>query len=458
MEVTIIIFSMNSKKRVKEVLQRMNNIQGKIKFHFTISPNGASVNSTENIEIDDAFKIIETLRGQRKYNHHLIGIFDKPFVNNWFSITQHKLKDSIITTAGWEILSHLNIESYLVLEIAANLLEQIMELEDYEFTHEPPIGCISDMCTYKTDINLKILTGYICPICSERIEKKINKKDFNAFKELFNLAREYAFYRVKPEKEIESDILIFPVSVYLRKLKSEPDIREKFSLLLDLFDVSIRTAVIILNARLSELINEYQLTNGMNNPSLGDWVLKFHEALNILKSNDDKFFNKYFKSLEEAYKILCDKNLVNVRNETKGHAYTLPKEELSNYFQNNQQHIIRIVKILESFFSLTLAKVTSLRYDRTRGNLLLCHCLNGSNPIFERIEMPITPQSNKIDILNTEDEIILFNDDKTDYISLYPYLVHKTCPTCGQPRMLIIDYEDKYLDLQIGHRVRIDCC
>lgn len=456
MLVNVIDFTISSSKMIKSALQKMNEVQSVIEFRYAGISKDNRKNLSEELNPEETYNLLDKLKKERNYQDHLVAVFDIPFDNNWFSVTDSSRSLSIITIADWDMLSHLRIESYLVMEITENLLEQLLQMEDYNYTHEPPIGCISDMCVYKIDLNLKLLTAYICPKCTELIEQRVSTNLIEPFNELFNLSREYAFNRVSDKQEIVEDNLMFPISVYLRKLKSEPGVRDRFSVLLDLFDVIIRTTVIVLNARVKELSNNHTLPFEHPNPSLGDWVTSLDEAIKFLEAKKDDFFKKHFMSLKDCSKLISQKKLVNLRNDTKGHAYTLPLDEVNNLFQSNTGHIQSILDKLKKFLSLNMYRVINLSFERNRGNKLLAYKLNGSNPIFQKEELSIIPIENKRDILNSEDEILVFKEDFRDYLTLFPNLLYNTCPTCNQPRTLIIDSEKLYLDLQMGHRVRIE--
>jgi len=336
-----------------------------------------------------------------------------------------------------------------------NLLEQLLCQSEYAFVHETPIGCISDMCMYKTDLNLKILTAYICPNCLDLMKNNLDEESINAFQTLCELARDYAFNRIKSEKPIEEDKLLFPVAVYLRKLKGESDIEKKFNLLLDLFDITVRTTTLIIYARVKELDSDYKAVVETKIPSLGDWVECFNQSLKKLKELNDNFFLSFFNDLGEAYKLITREMLVNLRNDTRGHSFSLAPYEVNDYFQKYNPIINSLVKLLNKFLSLNLVRVIHLRHKRNFGYELEAYNLNSSNPIFEKLEFIVTPIEIKQEVLSTENEIILFNENQKDYLSLQPYLIHANCPSCGQPRTLIIDYDNKYLDIQMGHRIEI---
>lgn len=454
MKVSIVDFTHKAAKIINSIIAQMNEVQNEIYFQYIkVAPKLISENSI--VKWEDGFQVIQDLQASKNLEKNVIGIVDIPIENNWFSVTDKDISKSVITTYGWDIISHLNLESYLVMEITENLLEQVVCYPDYSFTHEPPIGCVSDMCMYKTDLNLKILTAYICPSCMSIINEKINNKMLTAFQLLFDLSRNYAFNKIKTEITIQEDKLIFPVAVYYRKLKGEPDIEKKFSLLLDLFDVIVRSSGIMLSARAKELDNNYNLIVESKIPSLGDWVTCFDQSLKRLIELNDNFYSSFYPSLKDASQLIARENLVKLRNDTKGHSFSLTPHEVNQYLQIYSPIINSLLIILYKFLSLRMTRTIKLKHIRNVGYEYSSYNMNTSNPIFEKKEFSIKPLENKREILETEDEIIIFNEKLTDYVSLYPYLIHGNCPTCGQPKILIIDYENKYLDIQMGHRIEL---
>ncbi len=455
MKIIIIDFTSNSKKTLKGVVEKMNDTQSEFKFEYQQGRSEDRQSLKESIEWDQGFELLKQYKSDLD-NDNAIGIFNLPLENNWFSATNHEKKSSLITTYDWEIISHFNLESFLVTEITENLLEQMVFHKDYRFAHDPPIGCIHDMCSWKTDINLKILTAYICPRCVEMLKSHISGEKLDATFKLLELARNYAFNKISVADELNEQEIIFPVSIYIRKLKHEPDIREKFSLLLDLFDVSVRVSTIILSSRLKEIIPDYLNVTERGNPSLGDWVSGLNEAKVQLESTQDSFFSNYYSSLKEAHSLICRTELVKLRNDTKGHAYTLPPFQLQKYFQEYYPTVTELIKVLRKFLSQKLLMVDRCTFDRGIDSFkLIASEVNGDNPVFVKKEYRIKKSIPRQEILNSKNEMLIFNSDKTDFISLFPYLIYTICPTCGQPRNLIIDSEKKYLDLLVGHRVTI---
>ncbi|MCL2180085.1 MAG: hypothetical protein FWB83_03070 [Treponema sp.] len=100
-----------------------------------------------------------------------IYLTDKVFYDNWFS---HEYRNSaIITLYDWEKLySPPSLKSYIIYQIAqaaihfsANLSEEIA----LKIVHEPPIGCMYDMCIEKPDIKYGMRSGILCPECKGKL-------------------------------------------------------------------------------------------------------------------------------------------------------------------------------------------------------------------------------------------------------------------------------------------------
>lgn len=200
MKILIIDFTQNSKKTLNSVIEKMNDTQSEFKFEYKKSRSEDRQNLKELIEWNQGFKLLKQYKSEIN-NDNAIGIFSLPLENNWFSVTRFEEKASLLTTNDWEFISHLNIESFLTLELIENLLEQLVYHTDYNFAHEPPIGCLHDMCGWKTDINLKILTAYICPRCVEMLQSHISSEKLDATFKLLELARNYAFNKIPITEE-----------------------------------------------------------------------------------------------------------------------------------------------------------------------------------------------------------------------------------------------------------------
>lgn len=175
-----------------------------------------------------------------------------------------------------------------------------------------------------------------------------------------------------------------------------------------------------------------------------------------MENDQDSFFSAHYASINEAHSLICKSELVKLRNETKGNAYTLPPYQLQKHFQDYNPIVNELIKILYKFLSQKLFMIDRCTFDRGIDSFkLIASVANGDNPVFAKKEYIIDKSLPRTHLLNSKNEMIIFNSDRTDFISLFPFLIYTICPSCGQPRNLIIDSENKYLDLWIGHRVEI---
>ena len=118
----------------------------------------------------DAESFYNSLHESEKKN---ICITDKPLADNWFS---HEYRNSaIISLADWNgIYAPPSMKSYLIYQIAQALIHFAAELTEeiaLSIVHEPPQGCMYDMCINKPDIKLGMVAGSLCPNCKATLSQ-----------------------------------------------------------------------------------------------------------------------------------------------------------------------------------------------------------------------------------------------------------------------------------------------
>jgi len=310
---------------------------------------------------------------------------------------------------------------------------------------------------YKTDLNLKIRTAFVCEKCRNDILKFIDEEKFNDFNKMFNLARDFALGNIKSIEEVP-DNLNFPVAVILRKLKNENEIRNKLNILLDLFDIMVKLASIILVSRLKELNIEEKLSFENKNPSLGDWVDSLNKANKLLKQANDDYFDDNFPKIKKVISDISMNRIVALRNDLK-HGHNLPEVEAKEKFGIYFPIIINILRELSAIFRIEMIMINKTEYDR-KGKRYIVNVddLMGDNLLFNSRDIIISQNLSidKINELFTNKNILLYIKSKNTILKLYPYIVFRKCIDCGHSQVMVIDYEDKYLDIAVGHRVKID--
>lgn len=101
----------------------------------------------------------------------LIYITHEPFRDNWFS---HDFNDiSVVSTFSFDRLgTGFPVVAYVIYQTAqAILCFSIGKTEDEisNLCHDPAIGCLFDLCSYKPDIRLGMASGSLCPKCHESL-------------------------------------------------------------------------------------------------------------------------------------------------------------------------------------------------------------------------------------------------------------------------------------------------
>lgn len=97
----------------------------------------------------------------------VICVTDRPFNDNWFS---HEYRHcAVITTSDWELnFAPPSLRAYLIYQFAQALIPMEADLTEemlLQLVHEPPIGCIHDLCGKKPDIKYGMVAGNMCYGC-----------------------------------------------------------------------------------------------------------------------------------------------------------------------------------------------------------------------------------------------------------------------------------------------------
>ena len=103
----------------------------------------------------------------------IIGMIDSRFDDNWFSHTDRQV--AVVSTCDWEdLFSPPPIAAYLAFEWAqacASFICDLSETMAYNMVHEPPQGCLSDLCVDKDTIKYGMLSGSLCATCQATMKQ-----------------------------------------------------------------------------------------------------------------------------------------------------------------------------------------------------------------------------------------------------------------------------------------------
>jgi len=249
--------------------------------------------------------------------------------------------------------------------------------------------------------------------------------------------------------------LPFPIAVVQRKIRNAPNNTQRFSLLIELFEVVIRFIALVhladyINNRKQGAVVAEQVPDikKLFAPALGDWVSIFKAFARLKSGADSTPFLAEIKSfrLDKYQRTLQE--FVDIRNASlRGHGATLAEEEYEVRFQEHAPKVYELVSSLGFLANYKLVKTGQMEKDGDFFNIAV-HTLMGDNPHFEAGHILLrTP-------LDT-DRVLYLNRDQESLV-LDPYIVLERCPECNRPEVLLFDkLSDKkitYLGYESGHR------
>lgn len=90
---------------------------------------------------------------------------------NWFSMFEQE-RNAFVHCGDWELFTDAPAQYPIAYEVMANVLRCLMK-PDFDnpkaWFHEPPQGCMNDLCLKKEDIILKLKTADICKPCHQKL-------------------------------------------------------------------------------------------------------------------------------------------------------------------------------------------------------------------------------------------------------------------------------------------------
>ena len=101
----------------------------------------------------------------------LIYVTHEPFTDRWFS---HEFRGiSVISTSDFiHLATGFPVISYVIYQMAQGIVSFAIGMDEHELAHichDPAIGCLLDLCSYKPDIRLGMAAGALCRKCHERL-------------------------------------------------------------------------------------------------------------------------------------------------------------------------------------------------------------------------------------------------------------------------------------------------
>jgi hypothetical protein len=193
MDIKIFISNDNSHiKRIKSAIALINGCQKY--FHLKCVFDNKLAKSNTKINAKNLCVQFETTYPKS----YCILISEDLLNDNWFS---HEYRSSSLITIGdWEIeFAPPSLKSYLMYQIALSLIHFSADLTEemaLNHVHEPPQGCLLDMCVNKLDIKLGMITGNLCQICEGKLRTLgINQQTIDGVINILELVRSEALGR-----------------------------------------------------------------------------------------------------------------------------------------------------------------------------------------------------------------------------------------------------------------------
>jgi hypothetical protein len=154
-------------------------------------------------------------------------------------------------------------------------------------------------------------------------------------------------------------------------------------------------------------------------------------------------------------KIISQRELVNIRNETLGHGYGPPDEQTYGpniqKLQNGLQELEQVADAFLTAYQLVVPGAISMAggvYNLEGRQLIGSHLLH---PHFRKA---LSDSPDRLGIRENTD-VYLCNSAMTSFRSLSPYIKFDVCTECRHQRVLLNDGGTTYIDVFGGHRVRI---
>ncbi len=394
----------------------------------------------------------------------IILLTSKSNKENWFSSPDPNGTRSIfIHTTGWDsYLIDCEPHYPLAFQCWENLLHALMFRsfqEGVELSHDPPIGCIADLCSWKPHITYKLRTADVCGDCLTLLKERgasptLINQALGAFEAL---RKQMLFSKNFQAVETHENRLPFPVAITRRKLNTTTEPLHKFLLLIDHFDSLVRTPVIFVGAAvlrdsLASFISGKELRE---RPSLGNWV----SALQSLSEQSAEFgLTALPNDLSARIRTVVSKaeqaNIVHMRNEKRGHGYIDCRD---SSYQNEFEACGPVVNEIENLLTPVLTRLKLYQVINTdRLNTVefqvTVKSMMGSHPDFPVLQFSYKPRG--MEEIPCKDQCYLYTQNDGQWIALHPYVQFKECPECHHPRVLVADGQ-QYLDPYMGHRVNI---
>jgi hypothetical protein len=402
-------------------------------------------NDQGNLVWDEVFSTLGEVRQEDQIpaSTFIVLLTKTPNEQNWFAVQDpnqmrngfiHFGDFSWVTSAPSEIIA-----AHFILKGLYNILLHEAQVPWKEMFHQTPRGCLFDFCADKQDLSFNLRTADVCGDCmqvfqSVGIPDAILKQTVAIMEGTRRLAINTGQFM---EQEASFHDWPFPVAVTRHKIVQASNPLLRFMLLLDHFDCLVRYAY------LSREVIAGKIPEVEDRPSLGWWVNRLADSV------------KDRTSFREVVRIAEEERVVNLRNERRGHGWMAASEESYRSDAENLETIIdKIEDELRPFLEgqrLVVPRQISLKNSSW---LVEGHKLMGSHVLHPPFQLETEGDLREMGMTGVN-EVFLADSRMEKFHKISPSVRSDFCPKCQLERILLTDGGRKYIDVFMGHRVKL---
>jgi hypothetical protein len=343
--------------------------------------------------------------------------------------------------------------AFLHSEIGANALSKIVKGSTIPYISVKDLGLL-EIIVPELEIQVNIASAYKeMEALSEKLISVIDntKKSFESNPFIYESLNANLKGLYSKAEESYSQLLPFPIAIVNRKLDNAQTYKDKYTILVELFESLIKYTALI---NVSDYLNRLNMgedpgmgLDRLQRPALGDWVNIFFALTKLKNQPDAQPFLSELKDVrlnkyaETFHKVIKD------RNDLLGHGAAMPDLEYRRHFDDLRPIITETIDLLGFVYKYKLAKPTGLTYDDDSFSVEY-YDLMGDNSHFS---IQTRQTSNPI----KTDAVLIMREDG-GYLNLDPFIVLEECQTCMRLELLFFDKFDKngitYLSFETGHK------
>jgi hypothetical protein len=181
--------------RLRQAVSLMNGVQIEFRFALRTLEEARFERLRQPLATEPALALVESL------DSNAIWVTESTFDDNWFMHESRSV--AVVSTADWEhIYAPPSLRAYLIYQMVqacGSFSGDLSETMLLNFAHEPPRGCMHDMCMDKSDIRLGMVAGAMCAECvSILLQYGITHEQIDAMRRLLMLVRREALGTPRP--------------------------------------------------------------------------------------------------------------------------------------------------------------------------------------------------------------------------------------------------------------------